>query len=112
MVLAFALSALLIWSYFRDRNFFIAILSAIMFCYSIGVVIITAIKRDNFSKLIFEFLLGSSAVVCLIMIILIIIFSVKASSADVQRKLNTASSPGYNRSYDPPSGNYDSTDNL
>ena len=88
MTLAMLLTWLFIWGYNKDRSLFIAIFAALIFAYSIKVLVYVIILRTKVSVPVFRVYLGSAIFMIFTSIVMIVFFSIKAS-----RKLK--SSTGY-----------------
>lgn len=94
MVLAFLIAIVLFITYNRSLNTFISVFAGIVFLYSLIFVIIVAVKRDVLGRMTFQTMLGSSAMMCIISLIMIIFFSIKNSSSK--------SKPSFDASYERP----------
>lgn len=67
------------WAYAKEKQLFMAILSGLLFLYTLTVVSVTVTYRAKFSSPMFAFLMGSSAFVAFMTLISTIFFSVRAS---------------------------------
>lgn len=88
MIFAGIIALLLFWTYAREVSLFISILNAIIFLYSIKMLILVAATRSKLRDFVFKLYMGSTVFVSLLSLALMIVFAVKASRA-------MASSPPY-----------------
>jgi ABC-type multidrug transport system fused ATPase/permease subunit len=79
MVLAMLITWLFLWSYQKEKLLFIVVLSVVVFLYSVEMVAFIALQRGKLSPLMFRIFMGSSVMISIMCIILIIVFSIKAS---------------------------------
>lgn len=79
IIVATLITTLLYWAYNREKTLFIAIMSALIFLYSLTNVIGFTIIRGALTNIFFKMYLGLSIIVCILSIVLIILFSIKAS---------------------------------
>lgn len=80
MIAAMIITGIFYWSFNKNPLLFISILCAIMFFYTIKVIIIAALMREQFkSKMMFMILMGGTVFMSLLSLILTIMFGIKAS---------------------------------
>ncbi len=80
MVAAMLITWLFIWSYEKEKSLFIAIFATVMFIYAIKMVIFIALKKNDMNETTFKVFMGSSVTVAIMNLMLIIFFSIRASS--------------------------------
>jgi CDP-diglyceride synthetase len=97
MILAAIIMWLFYWSYAKEKLLFMAILSGLMFIYTVIVIGVTVSYRAKLSTPTFTFLMGASAFMAFMTMISVIFFSVRAS-----QRLKGADSYSGNTSYVPP----------
>lgn len=91
MILATLLTVLFYWSFQKEKYLFITILCAVVFLYTIKMVILVAILRDKLNSIVFRLYMGSTAFMSLMTLMMMIYFAVKTS----QRLRGTSSSSSY-----------------
>jgi hypothetical protein len=77
MIFAMLMTWLLLWSYQKDKFLFIAIVSIIGFCFALEVIILVLINMNKYDLITFRVSIGSSVVIGLFYLILILIFFVR-----------------------------------
>lgn len=97
MIGAMIIAAIFYWSYHKNVALFICILSALVFLYTIKVIIVVVLARDQFkSKNTFMILMGGTVFMCLLTLILTIMFGIKASPKSGSGPSSSISSTGAN----------------
>jgi uncharacterized membrane protein len=79
MIAATVLTIGFYMAYQREKLLFIAILCVVVFLYSIKVVILVAALRAKMNPMVFRIYMGSTVFMALMSMILMILFSIKAS---------------------------------
>ena len=101
MILAAVIMWLFYWSYAKEKLLFMAILSGLMFIYTVIVIGVTVSYRAKLSTPTFTFLMGASAFMSFTTVISVIFFSVRASQR-LKSASGSSSSSYSNTSYVPP----------
>lgn len=81
MIFASIVAILFYWSYQKDVSLFIALISGLVFIYSIQMVIIVAVLRSKMKPGIFKFYMGTIIFMAFLSLFMIIIFSIKANKS-------------------------------
>jgi len=82
MIGAMIITGIFYWAFNKNVLLFITIMSALVFLYTIKVLIITAMMRSNYkSQRMFMTMMGGTVFMCLLSLILTIMFAIKSSSA-------------------------------
>lgn len=80
MVAAMFLAFVFTWAFNKEKTLFIAIYAGIMLLFGTLVIALVSVVRSQIKNIpIFYVLVGASAFVCLLNIVLIVVFSVMAS---------------------------------
>lgn len=87
MVLAAIFTFMFYWAYQKDKHLFITILCAVVFLYTIKVIILVASLRDKVNLTVFRLYVGSTAFMSIMALIMMVYFAIKTSS-----RLNSSSS--------------------
>lgn len=79
MTLAMLVTWLFIWGYSKDKSLFIAFLNVLVFIYAMKVFILILVIRDKLSLPVFRIYMGSALFMIITSLVMIILFSIKAS---------------------------------
>lgn len=79
MILASFLAFLFYWSYQKDKMLMMAIFCGIVFFFAIKMLILIAIIRNKLNAIVFRVYMGSTVFMCVMSLLAIIFFAVKAS---------------------------------
>lgn len=101
MIAAMIVTGIFYWSFNKNPMLFICILCALIFFYTVKVITITALMREQFkSKRMFMVLMGGTVFVCLLTLILAIMFGIKANQGG-RSSSSSSSSYGNGNDYIP-----------
>ena len=113
MVLAIVIGFIFLWAYRKERTLMVVVLSVVVFIYALLVLVFTLVQRDKLDYIYFTLLIGSSAFMTVMMILLIVVFSVISSqrmgsqdylgSQTRDYMSRSQSIPSASPSYEPPS---------
>jgi membrane-associated HD superfamily phosphohydrolase len=100
MLLAAVVMWLFYWSYSREKTLYMAIMSGLLFLYTLSILAVTVVYRAKYTKPVFSYLMGSSVFVAFMTLISIVFFSIRA--AERMRSASSASSGYAAPAYVPP----------
>lgn len=113
MVLAIVIGFIFLWAYRKERTLMIVVLSVVVFIYSLLVLVFSLVQRDKLDYIYFTMLMGGSAFMTIMTVLLIIVFSIIASQrmgsqdtlgSQTRDYLSRSQSiPSASPSYEPPS---------